>query len=303
MATDVHLWKYLAHFFLEREIVSDKFVQKIKTHLSFSTTFLRKSCRLLDKVEKYYTAGQATDDNLKRRVHFECWINKATDTHSEHVIFFARQHWSRERASILCCRHVYCLHYYYRKQAYGFISYYPQVGHVSRLSNSQTTDAYSWNLIYSCYWTKNVNSIICLLTCLLTYSMVQSPSWEANCFAASQEIPRILWNPNVHYRTHKRPPPIPILGQPNPVHEPTSPSWRSILILSTHLRLRLPSGLFPPFSPPRPYTPPSPHPYAPRAQPISFFSILSPTQYWVSSTDHLAPRYAFSSIPPLPLPS
>jgi len=26
---------------------------------------------------------------------------------------------------------------------------------------------------------------------LLTYSMVQSPSWEANWFAASQEIPRI----------------------------------------------------------------------------------------------------------------
>jgi len=34
---------------------------------------------------------------------------------------------------------------------------------------------------------------------MLTYSMVQSPSWEANWFAASQEIPRILWNPNVHY--------------------------------------------------------------------------------------------------------
>ena len=57
---------------------------------------------------------------------------------------------------------------------------------------------------------------------LLPYSMVQSPSWEANWFAASQEIPRISRNPKVHYRTHKSPPPVSILGQPNPVHIPTS---------------------------------------------------------------------------------
>ena len=33
---------------------------------------------------------------------------------------------------------------------------------------------------------------------------------------------------------------------------------------------------FPPGSPPRRYTPPSPHPYAPHAQPISFFLIFHP---------------------------
>ena len=61
-----------------------------------------------------------------------------------------------------------------------------------------------------------------ICTYLLTHSMVQSPSWEANWFAASQEITRILWNPKVHYRTHKRPPTVPVLGQPNPVHKPKS---------------------------------------------------------------------------------
>ena len=52
--------------------------------------------------------------------------------------------------------------------------------------------------------------------------MVQSPSWAANWFAASQEIPRISRNPKVHYLIHKRPIPVPILGQPNTVHIPTS---------------------------------------------------------------------------------
>ena len=64
--------------------------------------------------------------------------------------------------------------------------------------------------------------VACLLTYVHTYSMVQSPSWEANWFAASQEIPRISPNPKVHYRTHKRPPPVSILGQPIPIHIPTS---------------------------------------------------------------------------------
>ena len=51
-----------------------------------------------------------------------------------------------------------------------------------------------------------------LLTYLLTYFMVQSSSWEVNWFAVSQEISRISRNPKVHYRTHKRPPPLSILG-------------------------------------------------------------------------------------------
>ena len=81
--------------------------------------------------------------------------------------------------------------------------------------------------------------------CILTYSMVPSPSWEANWLAASQEIPRISRNPKVHYRTHK--PCHLSLSWASPIQSiyPHPTSWRSILILSTHLRLGLSSGLLP----------------------------------------------------------
>jgi hypothetical protein len=57
------------------------------------------------------------------------------------------------------------------------------------------------------------------------------------------DSPCILWNQEVFYRLHKNTPLV--LSQLNPVHSLHPTSWRSILILSSHLRLGLPSGRLP----------------------------------------------------------
>jgi hypothetical protein len=57
--------------------------------------------------------------------------------------------------------------------------------------------------------------------------MEKSPSCSANQFSASQEIPRILWNPKVHYRVEKSPPPDLITNQ--------IMSYRKISLGSRHM--------------------------------------------------------------------
>jgi hypothetical protein len=100
------------------------------------------------------------------------------------------------------------------------------------------------------------------LTYLLTYSMVQSPSWAANWLQLVKKFPAfhgtrkfITALTSVRHLSLYWARPIQSI-YPHPT------SWRSILI-SPHLRLGLPNGLFPSGFPLKTLHTPSPNPYAP----------------------------------------
>jgi hypothetical protein len=80
--------------------------------------------------EKCGTAGQATYDNITRRMRFASWITKATNTHTAHVILiaFPRQQWLRERTSML--RHTYIPSLVHYMEVVALIAMEHQMSHV-----------------------------------------------------------------------------------------------------------------------------------------------------------------------------
>jgi hypothetical protein len=95
--------------------------------------------------------------------------------------------------------------------------------------------------------------------------MEKSRSWEANRFAASQEIPALYGTRrfNTAFISVRH---LSLSWASSIQSMPPHPtSWRSIVIVSSHLRLGLPSGLFPSGLPTKTLYTPFPHTrYIPR---------------------------------------
>jgi hypothetical protein len=105
MKTNIHFWSYIAEFFLEWEMFQIKVAQKIKTQrFMFNNRpppppkivpFMRECGKnIVEPGRPQMTIW---------RMRIECFIPKATNTHSEHLILFAfpLQQRLRERVSLL----------------------------------------------------------------------------------------------------------------------------------------------------------------------------------------------------------
>ena len=107
---------------------------------------------------------------------------------------------------------------------------------------------------------------------LLIYSKEQIPTWKADRFSSTQEIPRILWKAKVRYRFQKCPPPVHVLRQISPIHTialPEDPSSYYPLIYVWIFQV----DSFHPVSPPK-LCMHLPSPYVLQS-PSKFFSIWS----------------------------
>ena len=117
MKTNVHLCSYFAQFFLELEIFQTKAAEKIKTRTSMFHNFFFKSRLLWDSMEKYYTAGQITDDNMSN-AHFMLDTKgyKHTHTHTKNMWYLLLFNYNNGCPNAPQCyfiRIVHCLYCYF----------------------------------------------------------------------------------------------------------------------------------------------------------------------------------------------
>jgi hypothetical protein len=84
-----HLHEYLRAFMiifrytlLKMRNISDRIVEKIKTHYMACNIIFSEILPFVRYVETHVRARKVTDNKILQRVRFACWITKTADIHS-----------------------------------------------------------------------------------------------------------------------------------------------------------------------------------------------------------------------------
>jgi len=115
------LWnKFCASSWLKTEInILRCTVNKTSKHIVCSITFF---VRLWDNVEKYCRTGQATDENIIRRMRIACWLTKDKYRHKLKIrntyCFFMATADTREHVNVMLYAHCLSLYVCCRKHLF-----------------------------------------------------------------------------------------------------------------------------------------------------------------------------------------
>jgi len=88
-----------------------KVVEKIKTHILFSITFYFRKKRTVYEIMCKNIVEPSRPQMTVQRMCIACWVPKATNTHSEHVILiaFLQQQLLPKSAPMLRYTYIACL--------------------------------------------------------------------------------------------------------------------------------------------------------------------------------------------------
>ena len=86
----LHIYDHITLNYFQNKSVSDEsYRENQNTHFMYNNFFFEKSCRLRDNAKKKNIVQPDMIQMAIRRMHFACWISKATNTPSEYVILTA----------------------------------------------------------------------------------------------------------------------------------------------------------------------------------------------------------------------
>ena len=115
MKTNIHFWLHLAHFFLKREMLLPRVIEKIRTHFIVNIYICVCVCvcvcilfffenHAVNKLMWKKSVEWCRPHSSVRRMRIACWITKATSTLSG---FRCKNLFARKRLSVTL--YVHCL--------------------------------------------------------------------------------------------------------------------------------------------------------------------------------------------------